>query len=293
LLYWTMIELFSPAAGAVTGPPPDSARRTWFDQGGVLIVRPDDSTRRRFAAALKAGHNAEHHNHNDVGSYVVALDGQAPLLDGGWMVYTADNARYAKGYQFAMINSYGHSVPVVDGQLQQPGADARARIHATQFTDAVDTFAIDLTACYPDANLSSLQRTWTYDRRGDGTLTVTDQVQFKKVGTFETALIGVEDWRRDETGVLYVRSMRGDRVAALWIQIACDHPYELLAERIENPGKFEPIRVGIRLTEPVRQANVTLTIHPADAAAAEQAPSMPIIGRRLMIDVPIERGTSR
>ena len=37
----------------------------------------------RLGVALKGGHNAEHHNHNDVGSYVVALAGTTPLLDPG------------------------------------------------------------------------------------------------------------------------------------------------------------------------------------------------------------------
>ena len=38
---------------------------------------------------MKGGHNAENHNHNDVGSFVVALGRATPLVDPGSEVYTA------------------------------------------------------------------------------------------------------------------------------------------------------------------------------------------------------------
>jgi len=43
----------------------DSPMRTWFKDGGVLICRPASANDLPFAAVLKGGHNAEHHNHND------------------------------------------------------------------------------------------------------------------------------------------------------------------------------------------------------------------------------------
>lgn len=279
LMYWTMIALFTPNAGARKDPVAEHARRTYFDQGGVLIVRPNDNTKRRFAAALKAGHNDEHHNHNDVGSFVVALDGKALILDPGSMVYTADTFS-SRRYTFAIMNSYGHSVPVVNGKLQQPGRAAVAKVIAADFTDEVDTFAIDLTACYKDPNLTGVQRTWTCDRRGDGSLTLTDHVQFKASGTFAAALVGIDGWRAGDTGVVYVRDGSG---AALRIEIDCVVPYDLVAEKIENPGHFEPVRLGIRLRDPVTEATVKLTIRPADDADAAAAKPMPLAGKVLTI----------
>ncbi|MBQ5790056.1 MAG: hypothetical protein IIW01_07180, partial [Thermoguttaceae bacterium] len=48
--------------------------RTDFPDAGVLICRPNpNATGKYFALGLKAGHNAELHNHNDVGSYSLIL----------------------------------------------------------------------------------------------------------------------------------------------------------------------------------------------------------------------------
>ena len=43
--------------------------RMFFDKAGVLICRPENPTAHSMGVALKGGNNAEHHNHNDVGSY--------------------------------------------------------------------------------------------------------------------------------------------------------------------------------------------------------------------------------
>jgi hypothetical protein len=278
-LYWTMIALFNPVTGAQADKPAKEAVSTWFNHGGVLIARPGEDTGRRFAVALKAGHNAEHHNHNDVGSYVVVLDGQALLMDPGSMVYTADTFS-SKRYRFAMMNSYGHPVPTINGKLQRPGSEARAKILTLDRTKATDTLGIDLTACYNEPDLISLHRTWIYNRRGDGALTVSDHVKFKKPGEFETALVGADDWRKGKEGELYVRGRNG---AALRIEIACEEPYDLRAERIENPGRFEPIRVGLRLREPLREAHVAFLIIPALAPHAEAAQPVAISSELLTV----------
>ena len=73
--------------------------------------------------AIKAGHNAEPHNHNDVGSFVLrASDGVVYLCDPGAGLY---NAEYfsAKRYDNVFANSYGHSVPRIGGTLQLPGRE--------------------------------------------------------------------------------------------------------------------------------------------------------------------------
>jgi hypothetical protein len=262
-----MIALFTPTAASQLKGPTEFPLSTWFDQGGVLIARPSHASRPRFAVALKAGHNAEHHNHNDVGSYVASLDGEALLLDPGSMVYTADTFS-SKRYRFAIMNSYGHPVPIINGKLQQAGSVARAKVLILERTDDMDTFGLDLTDCYDEPNLESLKRTWTYDRRGDGALRVVDQVTFREPGRIETALVGVDGWRIGKGGKLY---LCGTGDASLCIDVACDQPYDVRAERIENPGKFEPVRVGLRLLKPVQEARITLVIAPTRAVAAEAA----------------------
>jgi hypothetical protein len=76
------------------GPETETAERalpprSHFPSAGVLVVRPAPGAGEALAAAMKGGHNAEHHNHNDLGSYLVAHRGVRVLADTGAEVYTA------------------------------------------------------------------------------------------------------------------------------------------------------------------------------------------------------------
>ncbi|MCX5757797.1 MAG: heparinase II/III family protein [Candidatus Hydrogenedentes bacterium] len=73
-----------------------------------------------FVLAIKAGHNDEPHNHNDVGSFVLAAGGQVYLCDPGGGLYDASYFG-PKRYENVFANSYGHSVPRIGGTLQAPG----------------------------------------------------------------------------------------------------------------------------------------------------------------------------
>ena len=72
------------ATVAATSPP----RRDWFSDAGVLICRPAPGKQHALGVAMKGGHNAEQHNHNDVGSFIVALGRSTPVVDPGAEIYT-------------------------------------------------------------------------------------------------------------------------------------------------------------------------------------------------------------
>ena len=57
---------------------------------------------------MKGGHNAEQHNHNDVGSFIVALGHSTPLVDPGAEVYTGRTFSRRR-YDSNVLNSFGHS----------------------------------------------------------------------------------------------------------------------------------------------------------------------------------------
>jgi len=74
--------------------------------------------------AAKAGHNAEPHNQNDVGSFIIGVDGETYLCDPGPGLYSKEYFS-ARRYENVFANSYGHSVPRIGGQLQREGAQYR------------------------------------------------------------------------------------------------------------------------------------------------------------------------
>ncbi len=108
------------------GSPSEMPLRDWFSDAGILICRPKPGSVHALGAALKGGHNAENHNHNDVGSFVVALGSGTPLLDPGSEVYTARTFGPNR-YQSNVLNSFGHPVPRVAGTLQVTGRRRRQK----------------------------------------------------------------------------------------------------------------------------------------------------------------------
>ena len=54
-------------------------RDVWFPELQVMAARTEDGSSRGFYVAAKGGHNAESHNHNDIGSFIVYHDGLPAL----------------------------------------------------------------------------------------------------------------------------------------------------------------------------------------------------------------------
>lgn len=69
-------------------------------------------TRRpNYALAAKGGHNAEPHNHHDIGSFIIAKNGHQILTDPGGGVYTRQYFDTRVRYDDIACGSHGHSVP--------------------------------------------------------------------------------------------------------------------------------------------------------------------------------------
>jgi len=248
-----------PAAADSTPQP----LRDWFPDAGILICRPGADKKHALAVALKGGHNAEHHNHNDVGSYLVVLDGDAPLVDPGAETYTARTFS-SKRYESGVLNSLGHPVPRVAGKLQRTGRSAAAKVLKTEFTDQTDTAVLDIRAAYDVKQLKKLQRTFVFSRKGSGTLTVTDEVEFDGPQSFGTALITFSKWKRTGANSLLI----DDGSQAVQVDIDTGGAaYKIEAEQIQEDvrGGRLPTRLGIELADPTGKARVTLTIAPAKA----------------------------
>jgi len=238
--------------------------RHWFAEAGVLIARPRPDNPDAMGVALKGGHNAEHHNHNDVGSYVVTLGGRTPLLDPGKTVYTADTFS-ARRYENPILNSRGHPVPVVAGQLQRTGGDARAVVVEQSFTEEEDMLALDISSAYDVPALTGLERSFTFRRSGRGSMTVADRVTFTEASTFETAFVSFD--RLAQTGPdIWIA---GDGKGAVTVRIDTGGlPYTVKCEEVKarfdmrTPGRLT--RAAVTLDSAVTEATVTLYIEPAE-----------------------------
>lgn len=162
--------------------------RDFFAPSHFLISRSAPTTKRKFAATFLGGNNGVNHNHNDLGTFTVILDGKALIYDPGLEVYSMRTFSKQR-YESQLLNSYGHPVPRVGGQLQQEGPTHQASTLLTEFTDDTDRMILDLRGAYNCPTLRKLEREFIYDRRGDGSLTITDTAEFSEPTEYESALI--------------------------------------------------------------------------------------------------------
>ena len=261
-LYEQMLYSFPNSAAESPVPSKEGVGweiRTWFNDAGILICRPHEPSFDAFGVALKGGHNAEHHNHNDVGSYVVVVGNQPVLLDPGSETYTKRTFSSHR-YDSNVLNSSGHDVPKVAGQLQRSGREAQATLVREDFTEATDTIEFDLTAAYQVDALDSLHRTFVYDRQAPA-LSVTDSVAFKSPQAFETALLTLGEYRVEPDGSLTIWDI--DRAVSVSIDTG-GLAYHLSDERIHEDVHTHalPLRIGIVLDEPATTATITVKIKP-------------------------------
>ena len=237
--------------------------RSWFADAGVFVGRPRTSGAHALGMACKGGCNAEHHNHNDLGSFVVALEGKLLLTDPGSELYTARTFGPDR-YDSKVLSSYGHPVPRVAGRLQRTGADARAPVLRKRFSAEQDLIVYDLRPAYDVPALAKLHRTFVFSRRGAGCVKVTDAVTFREPQPFGAALITFGRWRQAGPGRLVVL----DGADALCVDLrVTGGEVTIRAEIIEEDVRADtrPTRIGIDLDGPVVEAVLELVITPARA----------------------------
>jgi hypothetical protein len=237
----------------------ESPLRTWFKDGGVLISRSASESKTPFAVVLKGGHNAENHNHNDVGSFSVVTGTKMVICDPGGEIYTRRTFSPQR-YDSKVLNSFGHAVPVVAGQLQKTGAAAHAVVERTDFKDDKDTLVLDITSAYGVPELKRLERSFVFDRK-QPSLTVRDEVQFEEAKEFETALITWGTMKKISDSELLIT----DKDGSLKVEIDAGEKSfsiheEILDEDVQTPTK--PRRIGIKLERPVKSAAIVMTITP-------------------------------
>ncbi len=157
---------------------------TYFEDMGIVISRGKQAV--PFSIAIKAGHNAENHNHMDVGSYVMVL-GDDHIMSGDLGAPPYQAGAFSSSHK--MRSSWGHPVPRVDGTLQSEGRKFRGKVLETGFAENSDKVVLDLSAAYEVDSLEKLVRTMTNDKSGKGSITITDEFSASKRVAFDTAIV--------------------------------------------------------------------------------------------------------
>lgn len=148
-------------------------REVYLPSIGVLVAREHEGSSAGLTLAVKAGHNGEHHNHNDVGSIVVAVDGVPVVVDAGRPTYTGQTFGPDR-YRIPTMQSTWHSVPEIRGTPQSTGHTYAARSVSSRFADAESCLRMDLSGAYERSDVRHWWRTARLDR-SHARITVTDE----------------------------------------------------------------------------------------------------------------------
>ncbi|MGC8782177.1 MAG: heparinase II/III domain-containing protein, partial [Anaerolineae bacterium] len=175
LLWWDGAQ---PDAAAITDAvleAPGIARLTGKNAAGVPYV-----------VAIKAGHNAENHNQNDIASFVLHVDGENLLTDPGRGLYSRQYFGPQR-YENIFANSYGHSVPRIAGQLQAPGREHFGELVTVEIEADRKVAVVEFARAYPVADLKRATRTLVV--QDDGSIHLTDAYECAAALPVEEAFV--------------------------------------------------------------------------------------------------------
>ena len=234
-----------------------SSIRTCFPVAQVYIMRS-----KRIAFGVKGGNNAELHNHNDIGSWTVTIDGTEMAGDPGGEIYTARTFS-RKRYESDVLNSYGHPVPLVNGTKQGTGAKFEGKVLSSDFSDACDAVTYDLKGAYPATSngVSSLVRSVSLNRAAE-CIMVRDSFAFDAPGTFESPIVTYAKVEKGADGRSAVLTRDKARMKVSFEVEGGE--WELAEQTIENPGRPSPLRIAVRFRAPVKQGSVAWRFAPAE-----------------------------
>lgn len=154
-------------------------RDTWLPQTEMMTARSMGNSLQSFYVAAKGGHNAESHNHNDVGSFMVYYDGNPVLIDVGVGTYTAKTFSPNRYDIWTMQSSY-HNLPLVNGCMQAAGKEYSAKNVKYKANDSKAVISMDISEAYPEeANVVSWERKITLNRGKN--VAIVEKYQLNKV----------------------------------------------------------------------------------------------------------------
>lgn len=234
---------------------------TYFDDFGIVLSRGQQQV--PFSIAIKAGHNAENHNHSDVGSYVITIGDGLISGDIGAPSYRAG----AFSKDNPARSSWGHPVPKVNNSLQSNGANHFGRILSTNFTDEEDQVVMDLKPAYSVPGLTSLTRTMTNQKSGDGTIIISDHFSAEKPMDFGLAIMTLSDYELlNSRTVLLDNGDHRIKVEVLGEGISL-HDELVPVEHLREGGPA--YRIGVDLDKPASSATITIKFTPVFNELAE------------------------
>jgi hypothetical protein len=260
--------LFTLDAMRETPPVPPLPRDVWLPDTQVMVTRPQAGSDAGLFLAAKGGHNAESHNHNDVGHFIVYTDGKPVLIDVGVEAYSRKTFS-AERYDIWTMQSQYHNLPTVNGVMQQNGRDFAARDLHYAADEAGAEFALDIAAAYPpDAGIIAWRRLFTFAR--EGRITVEDRYRLAApprelfvtlmtpcavtIDPSGAITLGERSWGEGLTAGRALIRFPADKLRAEVEEIMVTDP------QLQGPWGDRLYRILLRATAPTREDGIAIII---------------------------------
>ena len=121
---------------------------SWFGDRQLLTARTKSESTSGIFLAVQGGHNAESHNHNDIGNFMVYAGGTPVFVDAGVGSYTAQTFS-SRRYELWNMQSGWHNCPTINGVMQKEGLSYKANdVQFQQKANSV-SLSMDIAAAYP------------------------------------------------------------------------------------------------------------------------------------------------
>ncbi|MEM1569891.1 MAG: heparinase II/III family protein [Candidatus Bathyarchaeia archaeon] len=203
-------------------PRPPEQTSKWYRRIGVVITRSSWNDLDAPILAVKAGHNAEPHNHVDVGQFIYHCYGNSFICDLGVGIYDRDYFGF-KRYENPICGAEGHNLIFVDGRSQAVGREYKGEIVEFKHEDDWELIKLDLTGAYPSDILSKAMRTLVFFKRSG--LVLVDEVACRENALVETRLHFRGDFQQMDHWVDVVAEKGRVRIQpeGYSIEVAVDH----------------------------------------------------------------------
>lgn len=137
---------------------------SWFGDRQVLTARTKSESTKGLFLAVQGGHNAESHNHNDIGNFIVYANNTPVFVDAGVGSYTAQTFS-SKRYELWNMQSVWHNCPTINGVMQKEGIQYKAtHVLYAKNTSGVSV-SMDIALAYPtEAAVKKYERKFDFDQ---------------------------------------------------------------------------------------------------------------------------------
>lgn len=172
-----LLGLFDAPLRAKTPSGAPHIGEAYFSRCEILTARESEGSREGFFLSAKGGTNVESHNHNDIGSFIVYLDGEPLLIDLGTEEYSRKTFS-SERFELWYLQSRYHNCPIIGGFAQHDGPAYRTRDAVFTSDGAQSSLTADIAPAYPaEAGALVWKRSAALMRETPACVVITDEYE--------------------------------------------------------------------------------------------------------------------